>query len=483
MKRHLFLFILLCGCTLANAQGIVTIKGIINNPKDDSIKISFNNSRLVYEPVDFGALLDEGRFEYTFKVKEKYTGIIIKHGKLESELIVMPGDELDLTVVASTDSTWALTYKGKGSDRANFMANHARDMGPLEKYSYKMFSKLGAEVKSYLTIVKQEEKKEFDYIEKNKGKLPADFVRFVQQSVIYFSYFCRFQYPFMHEVSLNKTYNITTIPPVNYDAVANIPPAFNDSFISAPSYRLFAEQYYRMQLEVGKYFNDSANTIRVQDSIARLAVKTMPEQTAQYVIALHLYSVLRSIPLDTAADRLNKFKKRWPSSEYIKDLDAQYAIAKRTAPGTKAYDFTFTTPQGKTGKLSDFKGKIVLLGFWASYDRQSMVDMRAAAQMANKYKDREDLVFLYVSLDTEDQPWINAIETFKFQGVHTRENGSWKSLLAQMYGIQSMPTFFFIDRNGNFALKDTPRPSQSAIMKVEVEKLLFQAPFIKPSGK
>lgn len=480
MKRYLLLVILLCGGVLTNAQGIVTITGVINNTQDDSIKIFFNNSRLVYEPMEFATPLDDGKFEYKAKVKEKYTTLTITHGKLSSELMVMADDELELTATVVNDSTWSLIYKGKGSDRANFMAAHARDLGPLEKYPQKLFGMLGADVKSFLLIVRQEEKKEFDYIEKNKGKLSPDFVRYIQQSVVYFSYFGRFQYPYMHEVALSKSYNFSSIPPVNYEAVANIPPAFNDSFMSAASYRLFAEQYYRMQLEVGKYFNDSTHAFRVQDSIVKLAVKTMPDQTAQYVIALHLYAIIRSIPLDTAADRINKFKKRWPSSEYIKDLDAQYAIAKRIAPGTKAYDFTFTTPQGKTGKLSDFNGKVVLLAFWTSADRQSLMDMRAAAQMANKYP---DITFLYVSLDTEDEPWIKTIEQHKLQGIHTRENGSWKSLLAQMYGIQSMPTFFLIDRNGRFALKETPRPSQAAKMKAEVEKLLFQAPFINSSGK
>jgi peroxiredoxin len=226
-----------------------------------------------------------------------------------------------------------------------------------------------------------------------------------------------------------------------------------------------------MQMEVAGYFNDTINVFRVQDSIARLAIKNMPPATAEYVIALHLYAAIRILPIDTAADRIAKFKKRWPTSQYNALIDAQFAIVKRLAPGEKAYDFAFTNPQGKTGHLSDFKGKIVLLGFWTSSNRQNIIEMKAAAQMAAKYKDK-DIVFLYVSLDEDDVPWIQAIEQHRLSGVHSRENGSWKSFLAQIYGIQSMPTFFLIDREGKFALKQTPMPSQSGFMVQVVDKLL-----------
>ena len=190
-----------------------------------------------------------------------------------------------------------------------------------------------------------------------------------------------------------------------------------------------------MKLEVAGYFNDTINIFRVQDSIGRMALRTMPPASAEYVIATHLYAAIRHLPLDTAIERTNRFKKRWPESIYKKDIESQLAIAKRLAPGEKAYDFTFTTPQGKTGKLSDLKGKYVLLGFWSSEYRQSIIEMKAAVQLGNKYKDK-NIEFLYVSLDSDDFPWIMAIETNKLAGIHSRESGGWKSLLAQIYGVR-----------------------------------------------
>jgi thiol-disulfide isomerase/thioredoxin len=451
-------------------QSSVSIKGLIKKSSADSIFISYNNSRLIYEPVEFKERLDEGRFSYTFKVKEKYTPVLIQHGKQVTELMVQPGDELDL-IANVTDSGWTLNYTGIGSERANFLAKHGKDMGLVERYMLKMQRSLTREPAEFVKKMEEEEEKELEYLQKNRAGLPVEFVRYLEASFRYFTYFCRLQYPYMHEVAINKSTNFPKIPEKNYATVKNLPAAFNDSFICLVPYRLYSDHYYRMQMELGGYFNDTTDVFRVQDSIARLALKNMPPETAEYVIALHLYAAVRTIPLDTAAVKIEAFKKRWPGSMYKPNLESQYAIAKRLAPGEKAYDFTFTTPQGKTGKLSDLKGKIVLLGFWSSQYRQCILELKAAAQMANKYKDKE-LVFLYVSLDTDEFPWIMAIEEHKLQGIHTREEGSWKSLLAQMYGIQALPTFFLVDKDGRFVLKRTPNPSQAAFMVKEVDKLL-----------
>jgi peroxiredoxin len=481
VKQVLFAIILLFSGFITSAQGTVTIRGTIRNPLSDSIKIFFNNSRLIYDPVEYKALLDDGNFQYSFKPKDEYTSVIIGHGKLETELLAVAGDDLQLTAEVK-DSTWTVTYTGTGSERANFIAKHAREMGFLFKYPSKIQKHYGKDVKPFMKDLGYDEDDEMAYLDKNKAGLSPQFIRYMQQMFRHFTYFGLFQYPLMHEVTVKNGYNFSTIPPVNYDAVKNVPPAFNDSFMSSIPYRLFADHYYRMQLEVAGFFNDSLHVFRMQDSVAKLAIKNMPPATAEFVVALHLYAAMRGLPLDMVTERMNAFKKRWPNSMYKKELEAQYAIAKRLAPGEKAYDFSFTTAQGKNAKLSDFKGRVVMLGFWSSTDRRSMLEVAAGGKMANHYKDHP-VSFIYVSLDTEDKPWIEAIEKYKLGGIHTRENGAWKSLLAQMYGVQGMPAFYLIDQQGKFVMAQTPLPSQSTRLAPVVDKLLGIPPSVPGEQK
>lgn len=450
------------------AQGTVTIRGRFTNPASDSIFISHNNSRLVYDPTEYKAELDEGAFEYTLQVREEYTPVIIRHGRHAAELMVQPGDSLEMLANAA-DSTWIPEYTGRGSDRANYLAKHAATMGLLDRYAIKMQRYLSKDARSFIAGMELEQKKELDYLEQNKAGLAPAFVSYLRNSYKYFTYFCRYQYPTLHEVIANKSYSIAAIPKQNYDATRDIPPAFSDSLMGLVPYRLYADMFYRMKLEEAGFLNDSIDGYKVLDSITVLAVKNMPTATTEFVVAMGLYSSVRTIPVKIAEERVAAFKKRWPASIYKSDLEAQLGIAKRLAQGEKAFDFTFTTPQGKTGKLSDFKGKIVLLSFWSTDYRQCIQEMRAVAQMATKYT---DIVFLHVSLDANEAAWVAAIEENKISGVHTREEAGWKSFLAKIYGVQALPTFFFIDRDGRFALKRTPYPSQSGIMAPTADSLL-----------
>lgn len=470
MKNYIFLLMLLFCTAAAGAQPSVTIKGVIKGSSSDSIQISYNNSRLIYEPVDYKVKLDDGKFQYAFIPKEDYTAVTIIHKNLTTELLISPGDDLQLTALVN-DTSWKVTYTGTGSERANFMSKHAADMGFMATYPGKLQKHFTKDVKAYMKDISYEEDDEMEYLEKHKAGLSPQFIRYLQQTYRYFTYFGLFQYPLMHEVAKANGYNFSSIPPVNYDAVKNIPPVFNDSFISSISYRLYADQYYRMKLEVGGYFNDTAHVFRMQDSAAKLAVSDMPTGTAEYVVALQLYAAMRNIPVEMVKQRLDEFRKKWPNSIYKKDLEAQYAIAKRVAPGEKAYDFTFTTAQGKEAKLSDLKGRVVVLGFWSSMDKRSVMEVNAGGKMAKHY-DGQPISFVYVSLDTDDSTWIKTIEKFKLNGIHTRENGVWKSLVAQMYGVQGLPVFYLIDKDGKFVMQQTPLPSQARMILPVVDKLL-----------
>jgi len=204
--------------------GTVTINGVIKNPLSDSISISFNNNRLIYEPVNYNEELDKGSFKYTFKVKEEYTPVTIRHGRLFTELIVQPGDDLSMEAVI-LDSALSITYTGKGSDQANFLAKHAIDMGLVDRYPSKMQAYLKADPSTFIKKVNEDELKELLYLQKNKAGLAPSFVRYLETAYRYFSYFCLYQYPLMHEVAMSNGYNFSSIPKQNYSTVKNIPAA------------------------------------------------------------------------------------------------------------------------------------------------------------------------------------------------------------------------------------------------------------------
>ncbi|MNI09987.1 Thiol-disulfide oxidoreductase ResA [compost metagenome] len=111
----------------------------------------------------------------------------------------------------------------------------------------------------------------------------------------------------------------------------------------------------------------------------------------------------------------------------------------------QAPDFTLTDAQGKPVKLSDFKGKYVLLDFWASWCapcRREMPFLKAAYEKYNA----QNFTILSVSMDTETEKWRKALDDEKMPWTQLLDDS--KQQTSTLYSVQFIPTNFLIDPAG-----------------------------------
>ncbi len=140
-------------------------------------------------------------------------------------------------------------------------------------------------------------------------------------------------------------------------------------------------------------------------------------------------------------------------SLYAQKIQEVLNVNKRTAIGSTAANFTLPTPEGKKIQLSDFRGRYLLLDFWASWCgpcRQENPNVVKAYQM---FKNKGFTV-LGVSLDEDADKWKEAIQEDKLNWTHVSDLHGWKSDCVALYGIEAIPSNFLLDKEGKIIAKN-----------------------------
>ncbi|WP_367868279.1 redoxin domain-containing protein [Pedobacter sp. WC2423] len=125
----------------------------------------------------------------------------------------------------------------------------------------------------------------------------------------------------------------------------------------------------------------------------------------------------------------------------------------KTAKGKAAPAISMTNKDGKIVHLSDFKGKYVLIDFWASWCGPCRKENPNVVAAYKKYHDK-GFEILGISLDSKKEAWLKAIEADGLIWTHVSELKGWQNSAAKEYGVRAVPASFLIDPNGNVVGKD-----------------------------
>jgi peroxiredoxin len=115
--------------------------------------------------------------------------------------------------------------------------------------------------------------------------------------------------------------------------------------------------------------------------------------------------------------------------------------------GKQAPELSLPDINGTEIKLSSFKGKYVLVDFWASWCLPCRKENPNVVQVYNKYKNK-NFTILGVSLDKEKEDWLNAIQRDKLSWTQVSDLQEWNSVAVSTYSFTGIPFNVLIDPDG-----------------------------------
>ena len=142
-----------------------------------------------------------------------------------------------------------------------------------------------------------------------------------------------------------------------------------------------------------------------------------------------------------------RFDASLDGSSYIQQIESMIARMEKVQVGSVAPDFTLPDVDGNPVSLSSFRGKYVLVDFWAAWCPDCRKENPNIVAAWEKYKNKNFTV-LGVSLDRKRDQWLGAIEKDKLAWTQVSDLKYWDSEAAVLYCIRWIPMSFLIDPEG-----------------------------------
>jgi peroxiredoxin len=217
-------------------------------------------------------------------------------------------------------------------------------------------------------------------------------------------------------------------------------------------------EYQDKAAKLGKQSDSLLNIYRPQfmaiqgqysDEVLKF-VKANINSLAGFYAATSLDQIKYEQQLVAYADEI---KDKFSGNLAVQNFVKQMGLVAPVSIGHKAPEFATTGIDGKPVKLSDYKGKYVMLDFWASWCGPCRAENPNVVKQYAAYKDK-GFNILGISLDVEKTDWQKAIDTDKLTWSHASDLQRFDGPTEKLYHIEAIPSNFIIDPQGIIVAKN-----------------------------
>jgi peroxiredoxin len=396
----------------------------------------FNTKVFLAEPVN-------GQFQYGYETVN---------------IFLEPGDNLSVYFDANSFYK-SLYFKGKGSEHNNFLLQLKQKFEAEDKETKRRLETDKPE--DFKKFVQKTYRKKLDFLDSYKGKeqFSEGFKSYAQAEIDYWFAYELINYPWEHAILKNLEAPMK-MDELYYDFLNDVKIS-NDGALPNQNYTNFLYMFFSNKEKEKENFGLTKS---------QMADRYLQGKAKYYYQAKQLVYACQQGRINEIGFDIRQFLEICPYPAYKDALKVAYNENKGLLVGMNAPDFELENDRGQRVRLSDFKGKVVYIDFWATWCQMCINDFPNAARLKESFKGT-NVVFINISLDESKETWQNYVRRNPVGGVQLYAGSG--SSVAKFYGVQHLPACFLVDKHGKVAQNPAKRPSQPGIND-QINSLLLQ---------
>jgi thiol-disulfide isomerase/thioredoxin len=442
MKKIIFLFSLACllySCnnSSSNEPAIVTIQ----STKGGTFQINANDSIYSIE-------IENGKYTDTVKNIHQYYHIITE--QYELNLFLEGGENLNVHL-DDKKGLEGVNFTGKGADIQTYLLDKQLKLIAEGKNIDKWYNEKADIFKQKVTKLIEDLKNLL-----NTANLSNNFTKIESKSIDFFKFNILSSYPSYHEfLTGEKAQSIEKFIPEEIN---------NFDFNNEVDYRMYRE--YK-DIALNHYMSVFYKNIdKTYPTVGKEALSFVNDikiaQLKSEIIEQCAYFMSSSnTKLQEFYDYLIANSN---NDEFKRSITKRFDILKNLTKGKKSPSFAYSQPNGNILKLEDLRGKYVYIDVWATWCNPCIKELPALKTLQEKMKNK-NIAFVSISVDSQQdkETWSKFINENQLGGYQLFADNSFNSFFIKQYGIDAIPRFIFIDKEGNIINADAPKPSSDKI--------------------